>query len=395
MIREKSGIYERARSANDRRSPFRHREYHIMQRTLVAWFVLVGLAGPALACTAVDMTAADGTVIAGRTMEWAFDMQWTLTSLPKGTKLTLAAPKALSLPVKEVETLYPLVGVSAGVIPGNPLVEGQNAEGLGMSGNFLPGFTTYQTVTPDDKNYVEVLTFGAWALGRFANVKDLRAALEETKVWSDPSTATGPTAPLLHFVFTDRSGAGIVVEYVNGQVQIHDNVAHVLTNAPAYGWHLDNVRNYLSLSTIGVGSRQIGSTNVTALGQGGGLVGLPGDYTPPSRFVRATFLRHGVAPAKTGEEAAESVAHILNTVDIPIGVAQSKGEDGSLVSDYTQWVAIKDLTHNRLTIADYAHRLHFLTIDLASIFAQTKSAAKRVSDLPFPAAVSDAEVLAP
>ena len=366
-----------------------------MLRTLVASHALAGAAFPVLACTAVDMMAADKTVIAGRTMEWAFDMKWTLTSLPKGTKLTLAAPKALGLPAVEVETLYPVVGVSSALIPGDPLVEGQNAEGLGMSGNFLPGFTTYQTVTPQDKHYVEILTFGAWALGRFANVNDLRAALEQTKVWSDPSAVTGPAPPFLHFVFTDRSGASIIVEYVKGEVQIHENVAHVLTNAPTYAWHLDNIRNYLSLSTVGVGSRQIGAANVTAIGQGGGLVGLPGDYTPPSRFVRATFLRHGVVPAKTGDEAAETVAHVLNTVDIPIGVAQSKDEDGSLVSDYTQWVAIKDLTRNRLIIADYAHRLHYLTIDLAPIFAETKPAAKPVSDLPYPAGMSGAEVLAP
>lgn len=366
-----------------------------MLRVLIASVALLTAAAPALACTAVDIKAADGTVIAGRTMEWAFDMKWTLTSLPKGTKLTLSAPKGLGLPDKQVETLYPLVGVASALIPGNPLIDGQNAAGLGVSGNFLPGFTEYQTVTPQDKAYVNVLTFGAWALGRFANVKEVRAALAETKVWYEPSQETGPTPPFIHMVFTDRTGDSVIVEYVHGQVQIHDNVAHVLTNAPTYDWHLLNIRNYLSLSTVGVGSRQIGAVDVTALGQGGGLVGLPGDYTPPSRFVRAAFLRHAVPEPKTGDEAGEAVAHILNTVDIPIGVAQTKEPDGSLVSDYTQWIAIKDLTHNRLTIADYAHRLHYLTIDLAPIFAATKPGGRLVQDLPFPAPVSGAEVLAP
>jgi choloylglycine hydrolase len=370
-------------------------EKNAMLRTLVLSLALVGAVAPTLACTAVDLTAADNTVVAGRTMEWAFDMKWKLVSLPKGTPVTLYAPKALGLPTKQVETLYPVIGIAPGVIPGTTLLEGQNAEGLGMSGNFLPGFTTYQTVTAGDKNYVDILNFGAWALGRFANVNEVRAALEETKVWSDPDAPTGPTPALIHFVFTDRSGASIVVEYVKGELHIHDNVAHVLTNAPTYGWHLDNVRNYLSLSTVGVGSRQIGSANVTALGQGGGLIGLPGDYTPPSRFVRAAFLRHGIEAPKTGDEAVEGVAHILNTVDIPIGVAQSKEADGSLVSDYTQWVAIKDLTHNRLMIADYAHRLRYLTIDLAPVFSQTKPAARPVSDLPYPAPTSGAEIFAP
>ena len=132
-----------------------------MLRALLASVALLAAAAPAVSCTAVDIVAADKSVVAGRTMEWAFDMKWKLVSLPKGTRLTLTAPKTSGLPASEIETLYPLVGIAAGIIPGDPLLEGQNAEGLGMSGNFLPGFTTYQSVTPQDKSSVEILTFGA------------------------------------------------------------------------------------------------------------------------------------------------------------------------------------------------------------------------------------------
>ena len=236
-------------------------------------------------------------------MEWAFDMKWTLVSQPKGTALSLIAPKATGLPAKTVVTKYPVVGVSAAIIPGGALLDGQNSEGLSMSGNFLPGFTQYQTVTPQDKDYQSVLTFGSWALGNFANVADLREALKTMKVWADDSLPTGPTPATLHFVFVDRGGAGMVVEYVGGEVNIHDNIAHVLTNAPTYDWHINNIRNYLSLSTVGVQQRQIGTVNVTEIGQGGGFIGLPADYTPPSRFLRATALRHTVTPPKTADRS--------------------------------------------------------------------------------------------
>ena len=349
---------------------------------------------PALACTAVDIMAADKSVIAGRTMEWAFDMKWTLVSRPKGTELTLSAPKDLNLPARTEKTKYAVVGVSANIIPGGSILEGQNSAGLGMSGNFLPGFTQYQSVTPQDKNYVEILTFGAWALGNFATVAELRAALPTIKVWSDASLPTGPTPALIHFVFNDRTGTGIVVEYVNGELKIHDNVAHVLTNAPTYDWHLTNLRNYLNLSTVGVSSREIGTTDVTAIGQGGGFVGMPGDYTPPSRFVRASALRHVVPQPKTAGEATQAIGHILNNVDIPLGAAQSKGPNGQLVSDYTQWVSIKDLTNNTLKIADFNNRLNYLTIDLAPIFAQDKPSERAISDLPYPSAVA-VDVLKP
>ncbi len=122
-----------------------------MIRAIAIVIPLLTSVSAALACTAVDMIAADKSVIAGRTMEWAFDMKWTLVSQPKGTSLTLTAPKSTGLPAKTVVTRYPVVGVSAGIIPGGALLDGQNSQGLSMSGNFLPGFTQYQTVTPQDR----------------------------------------------------------------------------------------------------------------------------------------------------------------------------------------------------------------------------------------------------
>jgi penicillin V acylase-like amidase (Ntn superfamily) len=364
----------------------------MMIRSFVTAIAVVATVNAGYACTAVEIVAKDKSVIAGRTMEWAFDMQWTLVSQPKGTQFSLTAPSALNLPARPMQTKYSVVGVSPGVIPGAALLEGQNAEGLGMSGNFLPGFTEYQAVTKDDKNYVSVLTFGSWALGNHANVADLRKALPGMKVWWNAELPSGPTPPMLHFIFTDRSGDGMVVEFVNGEMQIHENVAKVLTNAPTYELHLLNTRNYLNLSTIGVSDRTFGTTNVIALGQGGGLTGLPGDYTPPARFLRAAFMRHNIDTPANAKEAIQAMGHILNTVDIPLGIAQSK--DGKeVVSDYTQFVAIKDLTNNTLSIADYAHRTTYLTLDLNVIFAQSEPTQVLISKLPYPTMIDGTSAL--
>jgi len=365
-----------------------------MKRLLTAALIVLFPINQVLACTAVNIVAADKSVIAGRTMEWAFDMKWTLKSFPTSTELTMTAPPELGLPEKKVKTLYSVVGISAEVIPGGAVLEGQNAEGLGMSGNFLPGFTEYQTVTKSDTSYVSILDLGVWALGMHASVAEMREALPKTKVWSDSSLPSGPTPPTIHMVFTDRSGDSIVVEYVGGELQIHSNAASVLTNAPPYGWHLLNLRNFLNLSSKGVSERTFGSVNVTAIGQGGGTTGLPGDFTPPSRFVRASFMRHFVTPPDDAAEAIQAIGHILNTVDIPLGVAQSKDGD-NVVSDYTQWVVIKDLTHNRMLISDYDHRLTFLTLDLDTVFAQDKPSARLVNELPYPAAIDGTSALKP
>ena len=340
------------------------------------------LHGEAHACTAVDLVAADGTVVAGRTMEWAFEMQWKLVTIPRGTAIVLDAPPALKLPATNVRTRHAMVGVAPGIIPGAVLLEGQNSAGLGFSANFLPGFTRYQKVTPEDGSHVSIVNFTSWALGMHATVAELRAALPTIKVWTDPSLPTGPSPPDLHFVFVDRSGAGLVVEYVDGELQMHENAAHVLTNAPPYGWHLVNLRNYLDLSTVGVESIRIGSVDVTELGQGGGTLGIPGDSTPPARFVLSAILRHHMTRPVNAEQAIQAVGHVLNTVDLPAGIAQSR-QGGKLISDYTQWVAIKDLTHNRMRIADYDHRLTFVTLDLDALFALDAPTSVPVSGLPY------------
>jgi penicillin V acylase-like amidase (Ntn superfamily) len=361
---------------------------HPMIKKLVAASVSITLAIAPIAshaCTAVNVVAKDGSVVAGRTMEWAFDMKWELIANPKGTSIALSAPASMKLPATNVSSKYAFAAIAPGVLQGSPAyLEGQNEAGLAISGNFLPGFTEYQTVTPQDKKYVSVINFGGFVLGMFGSVKEARAEIPQYKVWYDPSEVKGiPTPPWIHYVLTDRSGDSIVVEFVKGQMRIHDNIAGVLTNSPTYDWHLNNVRNYLSLTTTATASVMVGKTNVTELGQGGGLLGLPADYTPPSRFVRAAYLKQFAYQPGNTAEAMQATGHILNNVDIPVGVARST--DGKQVfSDYTQWVNIKDLKNNRMKIANYANRTNFIEINLNEVFKSGKSKTWQVDKLPYP-----------
>jgi choloylglycine hydrolase len=337
------------------------------------------------ACTAVNVVAKDGSVVAGRTMEWAFDMKWELISTPKGSSIQMAAPASMKLPATNLSTQYAFVGIAPGVLQGAPaFLEGQNEAGLAMSGNFLPGFTQYQAVTPQDTKYVSVINFGGFVLGAFGSVKEARSELPKYKVWYDPSEVKGiPTPPWLHYVITDRSGDSIVVEFVKGQMVIHDNLAGVLTNSPTYDWHLNNVRNYVNLTSTVTPSVTINGTNVTELGQGGGTLGLPADYTPPSRFLRQTYLKQFAYKSNNSAEAIQLAGHLLNNVDIPTGVARST--DGkNVASDYTQWVNLKDLKNNRMKITNYANRTNFIEIDLNQVFKSGKSKTWLIDKLPYP-----------
>ncbi len=354
-------------------------------RCFIVTVCLISFTYSSFACTAINLTAKDGTVIAGRTMEWPLEMKWELLAMPKGTPIEISAPVDLNLPATKLSSNYAFVGIAPGVLEGAPaFLEGQNEVGLGMSGNFLPEFTEYQSITAEDKQYVSIVNFGRLALGMYGTVKELRAEIPKYKVWYDPKEVIGsPTPPLLHFVFTDRSGDSIVIEFVKGEMVIHDNVANVLTNAPTYDWHLLNVRNHLSLSAESTSSVEIDGAKVTEIGQGGGLLGLPADYTPPARFVRATYLRNFANQPAGSSEATQLMGHLLNNVDIPLGVAKTK-EDGQMAVDYTQWVAIKDLTHNQLSIANYANRTNYIQIDLNRVFKSNKTMRWMINDLPYP-----------
>lgn len=346
----------------------------------------------AQACTAVDVQAKDGTMIAGRTMEWFYDMQWQVVSMPKGTAFSMTAPPAAKLPAMAQTTRYGIVGIAPAIIAGTTFLEGQNTAGLGMSGNFLPGFTEYQKVTAQDQRYVSIMDFGTWALGSFANVDELKAGLAGLKVWYDPSLKSGPTPPSIHFVFNDRSGKGIVVEFVGGEMKVYDNKAHVLTNAPTYDWQLTNLRNYINIGTTVDMSVKINHADLTALGSGGNSMALRADYSPPSRFARTAFLRWNSPQPDNTNDALQLTTHILNNVDIPKGVA---GEiDGKLtVWDTTQWVVLKDLTHNQFYIADYDHRTNFVKINLDSLEQAPGVTRKLVTALPYPTPTDVTSVL--
>lgn len=346
------------------------------------------------ACTAVNVKAKDGSVAAGRTMEWAFDMKWQLTAIPKGTPISLSAPASLQLPTTRLSSKYAFVAIAPGILKGPAAyLEGQNEVGLAISGNFLPGFTEYQNVIPQDQKYVSILNLGGFVLGMFGSVQELRNEIPKYKVWFDPSEVQGlPTPPWLHFVFTDRSGDSIIVEFIKGKTIIHDNTVGVLTNSPTYDWHTNNVRNYLSLTSTATPSAVIGNTNVTEIGQGGGLIGLPADYTPPSRFVRATYLKQFAYQPNNSGDAIQLAGHLLNNVDIPVGVARST--DGKQVSsDYTQWVNLKDLKNNRMKIANYANRTNYIEIDLNRVFQAGKTMTWLIDKLPYPKNDLTSEIL--
>ena len=113
------------------------------------------------------------------------------------------------------------------------------------------------------------------------------------------------------------------------------------------------------------------------------MIGLSADYTPPGRFVRAVYLSQFAYQPNESADASQLMAHLLNNVDIPKGVSRSSAGN-EVVSDYTQWVNLKDLKNNRMKIANYSSRTNYIEIDLNQVFTSGKSMAWAVDQLPYP-----------
>ena len=143
-----------------------------------------------------------------------------------------------------------------------------------------------------------------------------------------------------HYFVRDRSGKSIVIEPLAGALKVFDAPLGVVTNAPAYDWHVTNLRNYVNLSVTGVPPLDLDGAKLAQLGQGAGMHGLPGDFTPPSRFVRAVAFSQAELPSATGKDAVLAAFHILNQFDIPKGSVRDKSSGDA---EITQWTTVSDM----------------------------------------------------
>lgn len=299
----------------------------------------------AVACTSMVFKAQDGTGIYARTMEWgATDLKSELVRVPRDRSFSSALGGEKM--GKTWKNPLGFVGINAAGLP--YATDGMNESGLAAGALFYPGFAEYQTLEEksrtDTISSVDVLNY---LLGNFKNVEEVRQAVPNIRVVRNLDIEKQFGGPIpLHYIVTDASGASIVIEYTKGQLAIYDNKVGVMTNSPSYDWHLLNLRNYANLKPNGPAtSRSINGVSLEPFGAGSGMLGLPGDFTPPSRFVRAVAFVQTMEPVKDAAEAVSAASTMLNNFDIPKGLVR----EGTSVDDdhfgYTQWSVIADTRH--------------------------------------------------
>jgi choloylglycine hydrolase len=171
------------------------------------------------------------------------------------------------------------------------------------------------------------MDFVRWMLSQFRTVEEVKNALESIKIVPVYIDRNGVPSPTAHWRVTDPSGASIVIEIIdNGRITIHDNKIGVLTNSPGFEWQVLNLNNYVNLFPGTAKPQTFGEYEARSFGVGTAFLGLPGDISPPSRFVRSAFYVSTAPPLETSLEAVSQAFHILNNFDIPIGTEFGLGD---------------------------------------------------------------------
>lgn len=290
-----------------------------------------------LACTDVRIVAADGSPMTVRTMEFAVDLASEVQIVPRGVKVTSPAPNGAGL---TWTSKYGFVAMNAFDQP--VATDGLNEKGLGFGALYLPGETRYPEVQAgEEQRALSNARFGTWVLGNFATVDEVRDALRNVVVWGEPVPQLGSFSPL-HYAIHDAGGKSLVIEFVDGKAHVYDNAVGVLTNSPTYDWHLQNLRNYANLTAVNAAPIKLGAVTYAGTGQGSGLHGLPGDPTPPSRFVMAAATAYLADKPKDAAEALIVATHLIDRVDIPKGLVRDYANGGKPAADYTQWTTYRD-----------------------------------------------------
>lgn len=174
---------------------------------------------------------------------------------------------------------YAAVGLNAlGV---SALVDGMNEKGLAGGVLNFPGFAHYtDPAKADPRTLLAPWDFLTWVLTNHATVAGVKAALADVAVISVVQE-TMKIVPPLHYTLHDATGASLVIEPIDGTLKVYDNPVTAMTNSPTFEWHITNLRNYVKLSNVNAPPLKLGGVIISALGNGSGMLGVPGDGTPP------------------------------------------------------------------------------------------------------------------
>lgn len=265
-------------------------------------------------CTAITYQTKDHYF--GRNLDLEYSYQETVTITPRKYPFVFRN-------VGVLEQHYAMIGM-AYVQDEYPLYyEAANEQGLAMAGLNFPGNAHYKAPV-SGKDNITPFEFIPWILSRCAVLDQVRSLLKHLNLVDQCYSETIPLTPL-HWIISDGEES-ITVESVKDGLKVYDNPVGVLTNNPEFDYHMKNLSNYTRLSSKQPTSFWGDGLELELYSRGMGALGLPGDWSSSSRFVRAAYVKYHAQSGDTELESVNQFFHMLSSVSHPRGCVEVRDD---------------------------------------------------------------------
>ncbi|MBQ8724269.1 MAG: choloylglycine hydrolase [Oscillospiraceae bacterium] len=274
-------------------------------------------------CTTIAMV--NESLYFGRNMDLDFEF---------GERVVIT-PRCFPVPIRQDDTLqkhYAFIGM-ASVAGGFPLyADAVNEFGLCAAGLNFPESAWYSSKLSSSKHNITPYELIPWILGKCTSAQEAKELLKNTNIYGEPFSESIPLTPL-HWHFADKTES-FVLEVMKDGIHIYDDPACVLTNNPPFGFHMTNLCHYLNLTPDVPENCFTAITGDEPFGKGLGSFGLPGDYSPASRFVKAAYLLRNSPVTDNENDNIAQIMHILDAVSVVKGSITPK-KDAEYLTVYS------------------------------------------------------------
>ena len=296
-------------------------------------------------CTAVTYKTKDHYF--GRNLDLEYSYEETVTVTPRNFPLPFRK-------MGRLESHYAFIGM-AYVSGGYPLYyDATNEKGLSVAGLNFPGNADYKPYC-EGKDNITPFELTPWLLGQCATVSEAEKLLQRINLLNENFSPELSLSPL-HWIIADGERA-IVLESVKEGLRIYENPVGVLTNNPPFDHQLCNLNNYMTLSKSQPENAWL--LHLEAYSRGMGAMGLPGDCSSMSRFVRAAFVKMNSVSGDSEEESVSQFFHILKSVEMQRGCV----ELGERVFEITQYSSCCNTDRGIYYYTTYENS-QFCTVDM-------------------------------
>lgn len=300
-------------------------------------------------CSAVAWETKDGKHLWGRNFDFNRLADGTqVLFVPRGTQFYTqgCALEGNLVESTRRQSQYGIVGIGLDALKSTPaFYEGMNEKGLMGGQLYYRGFAHFPDTVQPNTLAVQPPFAVTYLLATCATVEQVALEVEQhITLLGQPLLGT---VPPLHWMFSDVTGESIIIEPDQDGVHIYRNTMGVMANSPSYSWHRLNLLNYIQIRDLDYDTLEINQERLNQCFSGSGALGLPGDWSSPSRFVRLSFLKQYGVKGQDEPQGVTNLFRLMSSAAFPLGMVRvsQPGDPSQLDSqvslyDYTIYTSV-------------------------------------------------------